>query len=137
VPGPLFASPPLTVQVTLAAPPLESAAVNCSTAAPDELVALQPVQFVSIVPIPGVMDKAPFEFADAPPPHPASRHIAGIATTARTRPASLPPRPVRKGSNARFHLPGRLSFARFLISINAPALSPQFCVPVPTILELN
>ena len=48
LPAPLFASPPLTFQVTAAAPPPESVAENCSTAEPEELVALQPVQFVSI-----------------------------------------------------------------------------------------
>jgi hypothetical protein len=89
VPGPLFASPPLTDQVTLAAPPPVSVALNCSTDAPEELVALQPVQFVSIAVVPGVIAKMPFDgFADTPPlVQPAASSSAGarIIASARSR----------------------------------------------------
>jgi hypothetical protein len=87
VPAPLFTSPPLTFQVTVAAPPLASVAENCSTDAPDELVALQPVQLVSIDAVPGVMEKVPFDglAATIPPPHPASKQSAGIIAKASTR----------------------------------------------------
>src|SRR5208283_677557 len=57
VPGPLFPSPPLTDHNTAAAPPLLSVAVNCSTDAPLALVELQPVQLVSIISVPGEMEK--------------------------------------------------------------------------------
>jgi len=83
LPGPLFSSPPETDQVTAAAPPPVSVAVNCSTDAPRALVALQPVQLVSILvsaePAPGEMEKTAFEeSADTPPPaQPATASRAG------------------------------------------------------------
>ena len=84
-PGPEFASPPETDHVTLAAPPLESAAENCSTAVPEEL-ALQPAQFVSIAAVPGEMEKTPLdEPTDGVPPQPASANRAGSAAIASAR----------------------------------------------------
>ena len=84
-PAPELASPPETVQVTVAAPPLLRVAVNCSTGELEEFVALQPVQFVSIVPVPGVMENSPFEAAlAAEPPQPASANTVGSARAARS-----------------------------------------------------
>ncbi len=85
VPGPEFASPPETDQVTFAAPPTVSAAENCSTVAPEELV-LQPVQLVSMAAVPGEMEKVPLdELADGIPPQPASANRAGSPATASAR----------------------------------------------------
>jgi hypothetical protein len=87
VPAPELASPPLTDQFTLAAPPLASVAVNCSTAVP-ELVALHPVQFVSMVPAGVEMEKLEFEELAAVVPvlHPASASIAvNVAAVNRRR----------------------------------------------------
>ena len=83
------------VHVTLAAPPLASVAENCSTAVPDELVALQPVQLVSIVAVPGEIENVPFEelAATPPPPHPASKRTVPESPRMRrssTRPIRLP-----------------------------------------------
>ena len=74
-------SPPVTFQVTFAAPPPVSVAENCSTEAPLELVALQPVQLVSMVEVPGEMAKVPFEevMVAVPPPQPAIRIKTGMA----------------------------------------------------------
>lgn len=85
LPGPELASPPETVQFTPAAPPLR-VAENCSTDPPDELVALQPVQLVSMVPVPGEIERPPLEElpADAPP-HPARTASAGNIVLANTR----------------------------------------------------
>ena len=86
VPGPEFASPPETDQVTLAAPPPESVAENCSTVAPEELVVLQPVQLVSMAAVPGEMEKVPLdELPDGVPPQPASANRAGSAAIASAR----------------------------------------------------
>jgi hypothetical protein len=73
--------------LTEAAPPLVSAAVNCSTAVPVELLtALQPVQLVSIVAEPGETERVPFEdVPDADPPQPASRTKIGTALATSTR----------------------------------------------------
>ena len=46
---------------TASAPPPASMAVNCSTDVPWELVVLQPVQLVSMEPVPGEMEKLEFE----------------------------------------------------------------------------
>ena len=86
VPGPEFASPPETDQVTLAAPPPERVAENCSKAAPEELVVLQPVQFVSMAAVPGEMEKAALdEPPDGAPAQPASANSAGSAAIASVR----------------------------------------------------
>src|SRR5271157_554575 len=87
LPGPLSVSPPETDQVTPAAPPLERVAVNCSTDAPCELAILQPVQLVSMAPVPGEMEKLAFEgFADTPPPpHPAINSSAGAKSIDKFR----------------------------------------------------
>lgn len=95
VPAPVVASPPETLQVTEAALPFESAAENCSTGAPLALVALHPVQLVSIEPVPGDMERAGLlEFALAPPPPPqpamASAAASGPAAKTATRSSSLP-----------------------------------------------
>jgi hypothetical protein len=86
-PGPAFASPPDTDQLTLAAAPELVVAVNCSTGVPEELLELQPVQLVSIEPVFGETENSPFEeVVVAPPPQPATIRKAGITDTARTRP---------------------------------------------------
>jgi len=86
VPGPEFASPPETDQVTLAAPPPERVAENCSKVAPEELVVLQPAQFVSMAAVPGEMEKAPLdEPPDGVPAQPASANSAGSAAIASVR----------------------------------------------------
>ena len=84
---------PETFHVTLAAPPALSVAVNCSTDEPEALVALQPVQFVSMLPVPGAMVKVPFEglAVTLAPPHPARIESAGTSTSESTR-AALPKR---------------------------------------------
>lgn len=85
VPGPEFASPPESVQFTPAEPPL-SVAVNCSIGPPDALVALHPVQLVSIVPEPGETERPPLE--EPPPdvpPHPATTTSAGNIKLANMR----------------------------------------------------
>lgn len=83
-PAPELASPPETVQVTVAAPPL-SVAVNCSTGELEEFVALQPVQLVSMVPVPGEMENSPFDPpADAEPPQPARANTVGTARAERS-----------------------------------------------------
>ena len=87
VPGPALASPPETDQLTLAEPPPESVARKCSTAAPEELVALQPVQLVSMAAVPGETEKVPFdETPDTAPPHPASTNKAGNGGSRHERP---------------------------------------------------
>lgn len=85
VPGPAFASPPDTAQVTLAAPPLFNVAVNCSTGEPDEPVVLQPVQLVSIEAVPGATEKVLFDEPVADPPQPASNRKAGTAAAPSIR----------------------------------------------------
>ena len=84
VPGPLFPSPPLTDQVTGAAPPPLSFALNCSTDEPFELVALQPVQFVSMISAPGEMEKLELveSAVTGPAVQPASTSKAGVASKA-------------------------------------------------------
>ncbi len=86
VPGPELASPPETDHVTLAAVPLESAAVNCSTAVFEELFVLQPVQLVSIAAVPGEIDKPPPEGSmELPEVQPASAMMAGKTPSASMR----------------------------------------------------
>jgi len=90
-PAPALTSPPLTFQLTEAAPPLFKAAKNCSTAVPELLTVLQPVQLVSMVAEPGVIENVPFE--DVPvavPPHPASRTKIGTAPATSTRVCQRP-----------------------------------------------
>jgi hypothetical protein len=83
VPGPVLASPPETVQVTLAAPPLFSVAANCSKAWPVVLlVELQPVQLVSMLAVPRETEKAPPPPPEADPPQPATRTKSGTAAAA-------------------------------------------------------
>lgn len=90
-PGPTLTSPPLTVQLTEAAPPLFSVAENSSTAVPELLTALQPVQLVSTVAKPGEMERVPFdEVPDAVPPQPASRTKIGTAPAASNRACQRP-----------------------------------------------
>ena len=101
VPGPLFPSPPLTDQVTAALPPEASVAVNCSTDAPEALVALQPEQLVSTAPVPGAMENVLFDgLAVTPPPKPANRSNAGTAAIASNREAKFHARAARKRSFA-------------------------------------
>jgi hypothetical protein len=66
-PGPLLASPPKSDQVTAAVSPLANVAVNCSTEVPLELVALHPVQLVSMEVIPGEIEKLELEEAAVTP----------------------------------------------------------------------
>src|SRR5271165_1061924 len=91
VPGPLFASPPDTDQVTAALPPPVSVAVNCSTDEPRELVVLQPVQLVSMALAPGVITKASLEGAAVTPPipQPAMASIRSGRKSAASRRGSL------------------------------------------------
>src|SRR5450631_1073245 len=105
VPAPLFVSPPLTFHVTVAAPPPVSVAVNFSTNAPDELVALQPVQLLSMEAVPGVMENVPFDgfAATVAPPHPASSQSAGITAMASSRPTTLRLRAARNCARLRFN----------------------------------
>jgi hypothetical protein len=122
VPAPLFASPPLTFHVTLAALPLESFAENCSTDTPEELVALQPVQLVSTETVPGEIVNVPFEglaVKDAPP-HPASTHNAGTIAIASARPVTLQRRAERSRAFPRFIPRSRLSIAWCGFSIRTP-----------------
>jgi hypothetical protein len=87
VPGPELASPPETVQATVAAPPLARVAENCSTGVPEALLLLQPVQLVSMAVVGGAIEKTPF---DAPPAlepavQPAIANITEIAAAAPNR----------------------------------------------------
>ena len=94
-PAPALASPPLTVQLTVAALPLK-VAENCSTDPPELLVALHPVQLVSIVVDPGVtasVDDVPV----ADPPQPASSTNIGM----------VPPASARAGQRRSSFNPGR------------------------------
>ena len=88
-PGPELVSPPETAQVTLAAPPPESMAENCSTAVPDAFVALQPVQLVSIEVVEGERENVPFDDvpveATVPPPQPATTKTVGKIAAAKMR----------------------------------------------------
>jgi hypothetical protein len=86
-PGPEFASPPETDQLTLAAPP-PKVAENSSTNPPDVVPVLHPVQLVSMVAVPGVMERLPLEEPppDAPPPQPARITSAGNIALASMRP---------------------------------------------------
>lgn len=83
VPAPVFASPPETDQLTVAALPF-TAAVNCSKTLPDESVVLQPVQLVSMVAVLGEIVKLPFEELlelELPPPQPATTSRTGTSTS--------------------------------------------------------
>jgi hypothetical protein len=106
-----------------------SVAVNCSTATPDELVALQPVQLVSIAPVPGVIETVPLDelAAALPPEHPASTHNAGIAAIARSRRAT----PLRPADLARKAAPFR---ARVRLSIDWGKISIRTPVPSTDLL---
>jgi hypothetical protein len=88
VPGPEFASPPVTAHVTLAAPPPVSEAVNCSTGVPAELVELQPVQLVSIAGVLGATENVPLDEVVVvvdPLTQPVRTSTAGSKLTANTR----------------------------------------------------
>ena len=89
VPGPEVASPPETVQFTLAAPPLK-VAENCSASPPEVALVLHPVQLVSMAAVPGEMERPPPEETppDAPPPQPARTTNAGNTVPASMRPGS-------------------------------------------------
>lgn len=90
-PAPSTASPPLTAQFTEAAPPPLRVAENCSTDAPELLVALHPVQLVSMVAVPGETANVPFdEPPDADPPQPASKTRIGTAPAASIRAGQRP-----------------------------------------------
>lgn len=106
VPAPELASPPETDQVTEAAPPLLSVAENCSTTAPEEVAALQPVQLVSIESVVGEMENVPFDVVveATPPPQPASTRNVGSAAIASIRAGQRP----RNDPN----LPALLTFRR-------------------------
>jgi hypothetical protein len=86
VPGPEFASPPETAQVTEAAPPPLSVAVNCSKA-PELELALHPVQLVSMETVPGDTESVPPPPPppEAAPPQPARRTTTGTAAAASAR----------------------------------------------------
>jgi hypothetical protein len=89
---------------------------------PDELVALQPVQLVSIAAIPGMIEIVPFEelATTLPPEHPASPHNAGIAAIASSRRATLR-RPADLDRAATpFNSCGRIFFAWGETSIRTP-----------------
>jgi hypothetical protein len=88
VPGPEIASPPETVQFTLAAPP-PNVAENCSTNPPDVELVLHPVQLASIVAVPGEIERLPLPLEETlvnTPPHPARTNSAGNIALASTRP---------------------------------------------------
>jgi hypothetical protein len=86
LPAPAFTSPPLTDQLTEAAPPPLRVAENCSMADPEVLTALQPVQLVSMVAEPGETEKVLLdEVPDADPPQPASKTKTGTAPAANSR----------------------------------------------------
>ncbi len=91
-PAPPLGSPPLTAQLTEAAPPPFRVAENCSTAMPELLLtALQPVQLVSMEDEPGEIEKVPFEdLPEADPPQPASKTKIGTAPAASTRAGQRP-----------------------------------------------
>jgi hypothetical protein len=74
-------------QLTLAEPPLLSVAVNCSMGVPDEFLALQPVQLVSTVAVPGETENVLLEeLLDAkPPPQPADKSVSGRPAIANAR----------------------------------------------------
>jgi hypothetical protein len=80
-PAPVLASPPETLQVTAAGPPLASVAENCSTALPLEPVALQPVQLVSMKLMPGAMVNVPLAglALTVLVPHPAKAIVKAAA----------------------------------------------------------
>jgi hypothetical protein len=62
--------------------------VNCSTAVPEEFVALHPVQLVSMDEVLGEMEKVPFEEVvvdEVPPPQPARRRKIGSPVIASNR----------------------------------------------------
>jgi hypothetical protein len=85
LPGPLTSSPPANDQITSAGLPFVSVAANCITEPPLVLVALHPVQLVSISAIPGATKKAGRkEFAvPIPLPHPAARNSAGARNSGK------------------------------------------------------
>ena len=86
VPVPDFASPPETVQFTLAALPL-TVAENCSANPPDVVVVLHPVQLSSMVAVPGEMERLPLdEPLTNAPPQPARAIRAGNIALASMRP---------------------------------------------------
>src|SRR5208282_6293418 len=89
VPAPEFASPPETVHFTLAAPS-PSVAENCSANPPDVVLMLHPVQLVSMVAVPGEMERLPLE--ETPfnvPPQPARTTSAGNIALANIRPGHI------------------------------------------------
>src|SRR5580658_1928757 len=90
-PGPLLASPPETDQMTGAGPPAASEAVNCWTDVPCLLVALHPVQLVSIVLVPGERLKVELEGSavTAPPAQPATASSTGGKSIAASRRGSF------------------------------------------------
>ena len=74
MPGPLRASPPLAFHVTSAPSSAGRVVRNCSTGVPCLLDTLQPVQLVSMTPVPGETEKLvpPESAATIPPAHPAT-----------------------------------------------------------------
>jgi hypothetical protein len=102
----------LTAQLMLAEPPLFSVAVNCSMGVPEEFLALQPVQLVSTVDVPGETANVLFEeLLDAkPPPQPADKSTRGRTAIAKAR-ANHRPIPeacemLRPGLPVRLHAVG-------------------------------
>lgn len=79
---------------------------------PRALVALQPVQLVSIVADPGEIKKAPFAGLDiaAPPPHPTSATSAN-GSSARSARSVRPRTPPPQGTKPETHSPFELSMA--------------------------
>ena len=130
LPRPLLASPPADMDhVTVAAPPDTSVAENCSTAPPDELLALQPAQLVSMLTEPGVMLKVPLDallLAIVPPPQPASKSSNGNAAVTNSRKARDRVRPGTLARNVLWS--AQLCFVTRLSSINS---SDAFTLSLP------
>jgi len=91
LPGPLLGSPPETDQVTSADSPLAREARKRSTEVPLLLIALHPVQLVSMELVPGKIAKLALAgiAVTSPLAQPASRSSAGNTNRAATR--AMPP----------------------------------------------
>lgn len=121
VPRPLLLSPPAEAdQVTAAVPPPVKVAENCSTALPEEFLALHPTQLVSIAAVPGAILNVLFElpFAMRPlPPQPARMNSERKAITAKSRSAA--DAPGRRHSSAGVLVRTRVCFETRLSSIKS------------------
>ena len=127
VPGPLTASPPFTFQVTSRL--FERVVAKRCTLRPSALVALHPVQFVSIEAAAGDREKLePARLAEMLPPlHPANRINAG-ASSAKPREYTAPRRELRGFT-------GGIGLA-VTDSSACPKFGPRFyCAPPPAGLD--